>query len=242
MSDKTGTSDRSAATLATAVLEGAGIVNKDDLSQVIDRNKVRRARKRARLSLRKRSQPYERIEGIYFDGRKDTTKVQETVGSQKYVKCVTKEHASLIHEPGSHYLGHISPITGSARNIFAAIMEFLHYNNFDLNDVVAIGCDGTAVNTGRKSGVIRLLEEKLEKPLHWFVCLLHANELPLRHNLINHIDAKTSRHATFTGPVGSKLRDCDKQAVSDFSAIPNEAIRLDLSEFRHRSKIFAANL
>ena len=81
-------------------------------------------------------------------------------------------------------------------------MEFLHYNNFDLNDVVAIGCDGTAVNTGCKSGVIRLLEEKLEKPLHWFVCLLHSNELPLRH-----IDGKTSGPATFTGPIGSKPRD-----------------------------------
>ena len=83
-------------------------------------------------------------------------------------------------------------------------MECLYYNNFDLNDVVAIGCDGTAVNTGRKSGVMRLLEEKLEKPLHSFVFLLHANELPLRH-LINGINGKMSGPATFTGSIGSKL-------------------------------------
>ena len=89
-------------------------------------------------------------------------------------------------------------------------MKFLHYNNFELNDIVAIGCDGAAVNTGRKSEVISLLEEKLKKPLHWFVCLLHANELPLRH-LINHIDGKTSGPATFTRHIGSKLRDCDEQ-------------------------------
>jgi len=229
MSDKTGTSDRAAATLATAILEGAGIVNKDDASQVIDRNKVRRARKRARSDLMEESRSYERIEGIYFDGRKDITKVQETVDSKNYVKSVTEEHVSLIHEPDSQYLGHISPITGSARNICASIMDFLHENNFDLIDVVAIGCDGTAVNTGHKNGVIRLLEEKLEKPLHWFVCLLHANELPLRH-LINHVDGKTSGPATFTGPIGSKLRDCDKQAICDFSAIPSEVITIDSNE------------
>ena len=97
MSDKTVTSDRSVATIASTVLEAAGIINKDDKTQVIDRNKVRRARKRARSSLREESNSDDRIESIYFHGRKDVTKVTETVHSKRYEKCVTKEHVSLVH-------------------------------------------------------------------------------------------------------------------------------------------------
>ena len=53
--------------------------------------------------------------------------------------------------------------------------------------------------------------------------------MAFRH-LINPVDGKTSGPATFTGPIGSKLCDCDKQAVSDFSAIPSEVITLDSTE------------
>lgn len=45
----------------------------------------------------------------------------------------------------------------------------------------AIACDETVVNTGVKGDVIRLLEEHLKKPLQWFVCLRHSNDLPLGH-------------------------------------------------------------
>ena len=43
-----------------------------------------------------------------------------------------------------------------------------------------VGCDGTAVNTGIRGGIIRLLEVALNRPLQWFVCQPHANELPLK--------------------------------------------------------------
>lgn len=49
------------------------------------------------------------------------------------------------------------------------------------NAVVAIGCDGTSVNTGIKGCLIRVLEEHTKRPLQWLICQLHLNELPLRH-------------------------------------------------------------
>ena len=55
---------------------------------------------------------------------------------------------------------------------------------------IAIGCDGTNVNSGVKGGVIRLLELELGRPLQWLICLLHANELPLRH-LLQKLDGVT---------------------------------------------------
>ena len=41
--------------------------------------------------------------------------------------------------------------------------------------------DETAVNTEHIGGVIRLMELHLLRFLHCCVCLIRANELPLRH-------------------------------------------------------------
>ena len=46
---------------------------------------------------------------------------------------------------------------------------------------MAIGCDETNANTGAQGRVIALLEMQLGRHLQWFVCLLHANEQPLKH-------------------------------------------------------------
>ena len=108
-------------------------------------------------------------------------------------------------------------------------MDVFHCTNMEITDAVAIGCDGTAVDTGHKSGVIQFLKEKFGRPLHWFICLLHPNELPFQH-LMNHLDGKTSGPVTFTGPIGSKLRDCHERKVTIFSAIHSEIITLDTNE------------
>lgn len=39
------------------------------------------------------------------------------------------------------------------------------------------GCDGTVVKAGYKGGIIRLMDKALNKPLQWFICQLHSNEL-----------------------------------------------------------------
>lgn len=89
------------------------------------------------------------------------------------------------------------------------------------NYIIALGCDGTPVNTGPKGGVIRLLELKLNKPLHWFVCQLHANELPLWH-LIEKLDGKTRGPRGFVGEIGKRLEGCEKLRVVRFEGIPSD--------------------
>ena len=66
------------------------------------------------------------------------------------------------------------------KHITKSITDFLTENGVSANNIVAVGCDGTNINTGRNGGVIRLLEDYCKKPLQWLVCELHANELPLR--------------------------------------------------------------
>ena len=87
-----------------------------------------------------------------------------------------EEHITLMSEPGSNYLGHVSQ--GTSECIIKAIWDFFEDKDCFIDSNQAIGCDGTAVNTGTKGGIIRLLETKLGRPLHWFICQLHANGLP----------------------------------------------------------------
>lgn len=64
-----------------------------------------------------------------------------------------------------------------------------------------------------------MIECNLERPVHWFVCMLHLNELPLRH-LFKKIDGITNRW--YTGVIGRKLLDCENLQVKKFKPIFSE--------------------
>ena|SRR6218665_1411572 len=83
------------------------------------------------------------------------------------------------------------------------------FNEVDTKAIVAVGCDGTNVNTGRIGGIVRLLELEFVKLLQWFVCQLHANELPLRH-LLEYLDGVTAGTREFTGPIGKSMANCEQ--------------------------------
>ena len=51
---------------------------------------------------------------------------------------------------------------------------------------------------------MRYLEVKLQKKLVWLVCMLHTNELPLRH-LVIHLDGPTQSNNQFSGNVGKSI-------------------------------------
>ena len=136
-----------------------------------------------------------------------------------YVTVILHE-TRLFH--GSSYLGHLTPKSGSAHDISVSILELLQKKNLEDN-VFSIGCDGTRVNTGAKGGVIALLEQSLCKPLQWNICLLHGNELPLRH-LITNIDGPTMGPRSFSGPIGKLLPNCEKMTLASYEPIISENI------------------
>ena len=198
--DRHGLSDRSAASVASAVLQDFGLLTADDSSNVIDKSKVRRERKKARDQLRSKQQ-VQFVQCLSFDGRKDKTLVNIKQGSKYHHRIISEEHITLVLEPEStcRYLGHTSPRNGSAKEIQRGIMNYLSVINVSVDKLVAIGCDGTNVNVGQNNGVIRLMELEVRKPLQWLVCQLHGNELPLRH-LFLHLDGSTTGPRAFSGP------------------------------------------
>lgn len=214
--DRTGVSDRSASFIINAALKDMGIITTDDSSKVVDRSKIRRERIKKRNELKRKNEGkhFSSEYAIHFDGRKDKTLIQIKEGERTARKTITEEHVVLLSEPGSKYVGHVTPISGNSHNIKTSILTFLE-KNVDISQLQAIGCDGTVVNTGYKNGIIRQLELSLGRPLHWFVCLLHTNELPLRH-LLQHLDGKTTGPKGYCGEIGKMLESCEKMPVIDF--------------------------
>ncbi|CAG5000463.1 unnamed protein product [Parnassius apollo] len=228
--DRTGVSDRAAAIIASSVLKDVGIISTKDPSGVIDRSKLRRERTKVRSSLQDADRN-KIIRGIYFDGRKDKSLVSIKKEGKFYRKRVTEDHYVILSEPGSDYFGHVTCELGTAKGIQSTIIRHLKMKSVDLNKIAVVGCDGTVVNTGSKGGVVRLMEEELKKPLQWFICQLHSNELPLRHLLL-HLDGKTTGPKCFSGPIGSELQKCETMPIVEFTVIPStlpEIPRNDLS-------------
>ena len=196
--DRYGLSDRATATICTALLCDIGLVTDTDQTMMIDKNKIRRERNVFRNKLIDDSQPNDTDQpntAIYFDGTKDQTLVH--LEDKKGFKHIKEEHYALVEQPHREYLTHLTLERGSAVSVSNAILEFT--GNHDINDTLkVIGSDLTNVNTGPNGGVIHLIEEKLDHKLMWLICLLHTNELPLRH-LFTKLDGKTTGKDCFSG-------------------------------------------
>lgn len=223
--DRYGVSDRAGAAIASAVLQDYGVIKNEDNLNVIDRHKVRRARDNQRQKLQKSQSDAILLKGLYFDGRKDKTLFY----SDNRKRTSIEEHIVLLQEPDSIYLGHISPVSGSAQNIVKSMLEFFHLSSISTDHLQVVGCDGTNSNTGHKGGVITLLEHRIKRPLQWFICELHANELPLRH-LVQHLDGNTSGPRAFQGPIGGALNECEKLPIAKFQVISSTLPDISFSD------------
>ena len=100
------------------------------------------------------------MQGLYFDSRKDKTLMQVTEQDGRlHQRTIRKEHISIVSERESRYLDRVSPRSGKAKDIASEILDLLSKKSVDTKQIVAIGCDSTAVNTGINGGVVRLLEK-----------------------------------------------------------------------------------
>lgn len=229
LSDRYGVSDRATAAIASGVLHDLGMISDSDMSQVIDRSKIRREKVKTRKAIKGKYHQLKEVKAIYFDGRRDNTLVQEKIGAKMYRRVRKEEHITLICEPDSQYIGHITPKTGTGKDIAESIFGCMNMMDFDMNEVVAIGCDGTVTNTGWKNGVVQNIEVRCQRPMQWFICLLHFNELPYKH-LFEHLDGTTTGPASFSGPIGKQLPSCEKNPVVDFVPIQSEVITINKTD------------
>ena len=229
--DRRKTTDREAAELASTLLYD---VNKEfqlgipDEALIIDRNKVRRERNRVRSILVNDVFDETTTWGLYFDGKRDKTLVNEKNDETKrfHRKIKVEDHVTLLREPDSTYICHVTPTSGHGQVVCNAIHEKLIELGAPLQNLFAVGCDGTVANTGSDNGTIALLEKKLNRPVHWFVCLLHLNELPLR-NIIEKLYGVSKGPETFCGVQNKPLRQCETMKIVQFDKIATEVPCVD---------------
>lgn len=88
------------------------------------------------------------MRGLYVDGRKDRTLTNKKKGHKFHRRTIIEEHIALVQQPEGAYLGLIIPSSGSPADIASGIVEFLSLHNIE--KLVAVGCDGTVVNTEQK--------------------------------------------------------------------------------------------
>ena len=176
--NRRGISDRGAASIASAVLQDVGLIASTERSSVI--RKICRERSKYRNKVQEQFDASRKdLTALYFDGRKDSTLVQVQRGGKTYLSTVSVEHYTLVQEPQSKYIDRVSVLNGEStyKTIKLATVDYFARNTTTLQHLIADGCDSTNANTGVSVGMIRLLELELGRPLQWFICLLHANEL-----------------------------------------------------------------
>jgi len=180
MSERYQLSDRASAAVANASLKDPGLITDLDKTYVIGKSKLRREKYRNIIS-EEEAIFYKFIDGIYIDGRKDATLLTEhDAQTGKYHKTELQEHIVVVGEPGACYLTHVFPQDGRGITVANEVYDAIKGTELS-HSLNVVGTDGTASITGNKAGFIRCLEEKLGRPLQWAFCLLHCNELPLRH-------------------------------------------------------------
>ena len=205
--DRWGVSNRAGAAIANAALIDAGVITPQDQTSVIDKSKLRRAL----ASYRKERQVedikiLEEKQGIayYFDGKKTVSLcVEEDDHGKKYNTHRELELISVSSEPGGYYVSHLEPEGGKGEQVAAAVLGYLSEHNL-ADSWQIVGGDSTAANTGKHIGAFASLEKKLNRRLLWVLCMLHLNELPLRHVFVG-LDGLTASNNTFKGVIGKIL-------------------------------------
>ncbi|GBM25552.1 hypothetical protein AVEN_272547-1 [Araneus ventricosus] len=147
---------RAVAAIASSVLHDVGLTTSNNSDLVVDENKLRREKAKVRKDVKFQALSESQtlpLKGLYFDGHKDFTLIEERVDAKRYTRKAKEERLCLIAELGSRYITHFSSSFGTSKQISATIIGYFEGITRDLSQLSAIGCDGTSVNTGWKFGV-----------------------------------------------------------------------------------------
>ncbi|XP_031637677.1 uncharacterized protein LOC116350095, partial [Contarinia nasturtii] len=210
MCDRFGVSDRIASALGTSLMKDIGV--KDDKGNLVimDKSKVRREKSKSRQEVMRKRYDASNMISFSFDGRKNDSLTMEKIDSKFHPRMVKEPHLVVLKEPNSQLLGYTKVDNENAEHKVIKLNEFFVNKEVSLDSLIGICCDGEPTNTGIKNGILRRFEMQLNRPLHWFVCLLHFNELPLRHLFETLEKSSTTGPRSTTGTLSKQIETCEK--------------------------------
>ncbi|XP_073811852.1 uncharacterized protein [Musca autumnalis] len=227
MCDRFGVSDRIASVLASALF--ADIQFKDEQGEIIvmDKRKMSREREKSRQDILRANHDEESLIAFSFDGRKNDSLTREKINEVYHTTMRKEPHLVVVREPHSSLIGYVNlenkGETAKAKQ--TELIEFFKYKNLSLENLIAVCSDGEATNTGTSGGILRLIERYVNRPIHWFICLLHFNELPFRH-LYNTVEKSVTTGPTKSTGSLAQMIDVSHtlQVIENFQVIPLEHI------------------
>ena len=205
-----GVSQRTLANILSSYVVDTGLATEDDPSLLVDKAKVSREQEREMLRVMAKAEEWMKtsgIDAIQFDGKDEKAKAWVTLEcGTRVVRHVKEDHITLTDCQGE-FLMHFTreKVEGVKAGKVIALRIATFLNTFGISATLKlVGADSTNLNTGNKEGAFALLEHLLGKRLVWSICLLHTNELPLRH-LIASLDGPKGSGNSLTGPAGRLL-------------------------------------
>ena len=217
LAQRYGVSDRAASGLAQALMKSYNI---QDPSLYPSTKKIRETRNNLYEKLSKEHSSTSNLICISFDG-----KVSNIL--QPKTKVIKQDVITVTSEPGGHYLDHFVP--ENAKGVTLGEYLFHLLNMYDSNKSLSAALvDGTGSNTSPDVGAIFTLETLLERPLSWLVCMLHFNELPLKHIEDKYV-GKTAGPELRKGVLGEKAYKINKnlRKMVNFKMIPGKVPSID---------------
>ncbi|XP_047143056.1 uncharacterized protein LOC124817256 [Hydra vulgaris] len=230
-------SSEAAAALGNGLLKDLGVITKTDKTDVLDKSKIDRAKKRVCLqSVAEHNTIVQNLSCIGCDSKDDKgslvyrSMLSDSISKKN--KLIEKVyHLSFTVESGEikgRYLTHKDILNATGENLAQSTFEVLkQYNSVD--SLLGIVFDNTNVNTGYTTGLCASLERKLGRTIHKTGCALHSNELPLRH-IIEQLDSGTNTPQTFFGEIGKGgAQDLHHKPIAKFEPVLTSLVFLENS-------------
>ena len=175
--DRYSVSSTVAAAIVNALLIDLNLINECDKDMIVTTMKIHNARTKYRTEkvCENDIANMGAVELVGFDGKKTDGRCIVEGKKRKQVN----DYYTFTNQKGEYLTHRMIEGRSTSANIASEIKEVVE--SYKSEEVVeAIASDGTVVNTGHIAGAIVLTEQHLGRNLHWLICLLHENELPLR--------------------------------------------------------------
>ena len=209
---------------------------------IVTKSKVHKAKVRYLTKLS--NAPVPSTDCLFFDGKRYDTMHSEKV-DEHFQRTVLKndDHYAISDGRSEEFLGEVVVDRGTGEQIAESLIEFVETKQgLELDDITMIGADSTNVNTGSVGGAIAIMEEKLGRPVHRFICIFHIAELLLRH-LVKYWIGDTDGPKSFSSAMGKELVNLKSPTIAnfkkidcpDFPVIPDDVLKVEAQLFLYHS-------